>query len=206
MSVYSKLQTVQKLLNVPKDKRNEFGGFTYRNVESIYKTAKPLCEEVGIFLSMSDRVERVDEKLIYVVAVATAIDMESGEKWSVEGTARDALDKKGMDAAQVTGTASSYARKRALCGLFLIDDEVDTDSLNNNVTQGKHDVTQESGKRDMLLAQLETLCKGAGVDVNDFCQVIAKREPKDMPHDWLDKAVKTFPSLYSKYQGKVVGK
>ena len=206
MSVYSKLQTVQKLLNVPKDKRNEFGGFTYRNVESIYKTAKPLCEEVGIFLSMSDRVERVDEKLIYVVAVATAIDMETGEKWSVEGTARDALDKKGMDAAQVTGTASSYARKRALCGLFLIDDEVDTDSLNNNVTQEKRDVTQESGKRDVLLAQLETLCKGAGVDINSFCQVIAKREPKDMPHDWLDKAVKTFPNLYSKYQGKVVGK
>lgn len=205
MSIYTKLQTVQKLLNVPKDKKNEFGGFTYRNVESIYKAAKPLCEEVGVFLSVTDRVERIDEKLIYVVAVAVAVDMETGEKWSVEGTARDALDKKGMDAAQVTGTASSYARKRALCGLFLIDDEVDTDSLNNNITQENNNITQESGKRQNLIAQLDVLCKGAGVDLNDFCQVVAKRAPSDMPHAWLEKAVETFPSLYSKYQGKVVG-
>ena len=199
MSIYSKLQTVQKLLNVPKDKLNEFGGFTYRNVESIYKAAKPLCEEVGIFLSMSDRVERVDERLIYVVAVATVIDMETGEKWSVEGTARDALDKKGMDAAQVTGTASSYARKRALCGLFLIDDEVDTDSLNN-------DVTEESGKRDILLSQLGTLCQGAGVDINSFCQVLVKCGPQALSYDRLKKAVAEFPNMYAMYQGKVSGK
>lgn len=209
MSIYEKLQKIQKLLVVPKDQKNKTMGYSYRNVESIFAMAKPLCEEVGIFLSISDRIERIDERCIYVFAVATAVDMETGEKWSVEGAARDALEKKGTnDAAQITGAASSYARKRALCGLFLIDDEVDVDSIESDA-QGNNinnNITVDTQKRNNLISQLQTLCTGVGVDVNYFCQTIAKKNVLDMPYEWLEKAVSKFPETYIKFQEQMAQK
>ena len=123
---FQKLARVQSELNAPKDKKNSFGGYNYRNVESIYEAVKPLLLKEGLVLSITDEViERSDR--IYIKATATVTD--GFGTISASGYAREESVKKGMDVAQVTGSCSSYARKYALGGLFLIDDNKDIDSM-----------------------------------------------------------------------------
>lgn len=104
-------------LKVPKSRENKYGGFKYRSCEDILDSVKPLLGNYLLYLS--DSVETVGER-IYIKATATLTDGEN--ELSATGYAREALNKKGMDEAQVTGGASSYARKYALNGLFCIDD------------------------------------------------------------------------------------
>ena len=145
---------IQNRLNAPKSRRNDFGKYNYRNAEDILKAAKPLLKELGCVLLLSDEVKEVGNAYtfntqendsrsgkssasayngtrVYVVATVTIIN-SAGDKLSVQGMAREEVAKKGMDAAQITGAASSYARKYALNGLFAIDDGTDADTLNNN--------------------------------------------------------------------------
>lgn len=131
MGVYEKLAQVQGELNVPKENVNKFGGYNYRSCEDILEKAKPLCVSHGLLLTISDDIRMVSDR-IYVLATATVTDTESGEQVSVNGFAREPLDKKGSDASQITGAASSYARKYALNGLFCIDDTKDADALNTS--------------------------------------------------------------------------
>lgn len=123
---FQKLARVQSELNAPKDKKNSFGGYNYRNVESIYEAIKPLLLKEGLVLSITDEVIEISER-IYIKATATVTD--GFGSLSATGFAREAGMKKGMDEAQVTGSSSSYARKYALGGLFLIDDNKDIDSM-----------------------------------------------------------------------------
>lgn len=146
---------IQNRLNAPKSRRNNFGNYNYRSAEDILKAAKPLLKEQGCVLLLSDEVKEVglaytyntknskngqssesayNGTRIYVIATATIIN-SNGEKVSVQGMAREEVAKAGMDAAQITGAASSYARKYALNGLFAIDDGVDADSLHGVVQQ-----------------------------------------------------------------------
>lgn len=137
---------IQNLLNAPKSRRNDFGKYNYRSAEDILKAAKPLLKELGCVLLLSDEVKEVGSAYtyntqnkngasayqgtrVYVVATATIINSQ-GEKLSVQGMAREEVVKAGMDSAQITGAASSYARKYALNGLFAIDDGADADTLN----------------------------------------------------------------------------
>ena len=124
------LQKIQRKLNVPKSLFNSFGNFKYRSAEQIFEAVKPLLEEQKCFLTLSDEIIFVGDRF-YVKATAT-ITNSQGQSVSASALAREAQDKKGMDEAQVTGAASSYARKYALGGLFLIDDGQDPDSQDNS--------------------------------------------------------------------------
>lgn len=124
------LQKIQRKLNVPKSLVNKFGGFNYRNAEQILEAVKPLLEEQGCVITLADDVVLVGDRY-YVKATAT-ITNKNGQSVSTSALAREAHDKKGMDDAQITGAASSYARKYALGGLLLIDDGQDPDSEDNS--------------------------------------------------------------------------
>jgi len=127
MNVYEKLQHVQANLNVPKQQYNKFGQYYYRSCEEIQNAAKPLLEKVKAALIVDDDIVLIGDRY-YVMATATFIDCESGETVKNSAYAREEFEKKGMDASQLTGSTSSYARKYALNGLFSIDDSKDADS------------------------------------------------------------------------------
>lgn len=128
VTIYKKLLNIQKELNVPKGQYNEFGGYSYRNAEDILNAIKPLLwENECTAFFRKDVIEQVGDRY-YLVATFDFVDISTGEKITVEARAREEEKKKGMDASQITGAASSYARKYALNGIFLIDDAKDADA------------------------------------------------------------------------------
>ena len=134
------LIAIQSTLNAPKGQYNTFGKYKYRSCEDILGAVKPLLNKFGCTLTISDDVVMVGER-IYIKATAT-ITNSAGEKEVTIAFAREEEQKKGMDASQVTGAASSYARKYALNGLFAIDDTKDADTLNTSVQYTQHPVQQ----------------------------------------------------------------
>lgn len=120
---------LQNELKAPKSKYNSFGKYAYRSCEDILEAVKPLLAKHGLRLNISDQViyfGNGDQGRFYVKATTALTD---GESWlTSEGWAREEETKKGMDGSQITGTASSYARKYALNGLLLIDDTKDADT------------------------------------------------------------------------------
>ena len=134
--VYKKLLAVQSELKAPKNKKNTFGNYMYRSCEDILEALKPILKEHNSTVLLSDEIKVSECLWSYVVSTATFIDCETGESTSVRAMAREAEQKKGMDPSQSTGTASSYARKYALNGLFLIDDAVDPDSDSHQKISG----------------------------------------------------------------------
>ena len=127
MSISKKLLEIQIKLNAPKGQYNSFGKYKYRSCEDILEAVKPLLKEQKAVLLLTDEVVQIGERY-YIKANATLKDCETDEEISNEAVAREEQEKKGMDASQVTGTASSYARKYALNGLFCIDDANDADT------------------------------------------------------------------------------
>lgn len=120
-----KLILVQQELKAPKNKKNTFANYNYRSCEDILEAVKPLLSKHGLLMTISDSIELIGDRF-YVAATATITDGK--ETISSKAYARESLEKKGNDASQVTGTASSYARKYALNGLLLIDDTKDPDT------------------------------------------------------------------------------
>lgn len=127
MSVYEKLMKVQAELKAPKGQYNSFGKYKYRSCEDILEAVKPLNAKHGVVLTVGDEVVEISSRF-YVKATATLVDIESGEKVTNTALAREDDAKKGMDGSQITGTASSYARKYCLNGLYCIDDTKDADT------------------------------------------------------------------------------
>lgn len=123
------LAQIQKELKAPKGQFNKFGNYRYRSCEDILEAVKPIAAKHDGYVTLSDSIEEIGGR-VYVKATAT-LHSEDGES-SVAAYAREAESKKGMDDAQITGAASSYARKYALNGLFAIDDTKDADSTNTN--------------------------------------------------------------------------
>lgn len=132
----ARVLAAQNELKAPKNQYNSFGKYKYRSCEDILEAAKPVCLKYSIMLNLSDDVVCVGERY-YIKATATLYDTESEATISSAAFAREALDKKGMDDSQITGTASSYARKYALNGLFNIDDTKDADTDENALESGK---------------------------------------------------------------------
>lgn len=124
-----KLVKIQSELKAPKSQYNSFGKYKYRNCEDVLEAVKPLLAKYGCTLTISDNIDVVND-LVYVEAIATFSDGEN----SVHVSAQAGIDpnRKGMDIAQSFGSSSSYARKYALNGLFLIDDTKDADSTNTH--------------------------------------------------------------------------
>lgn len=147
-----KLVKIQSELKAPKAQRNNFGNYNYRSCEDILEAVKPLLKEYGLWLTLSDSVVNVGTHN-YIQTNATLSDGES--VITVTALAREAETKKGMDDAQITGAASSYARKYALNGLFAIDDTKDADTQDNRQAPAK----AQPAKVDPLAAAKDELNK-----------------------------------------------
>lgn len=128
-SIMQAIAQVQRSVVIPKGKYNEFGNFYYRSFEDIVAALKQPCEEAGISFFMSDEVVNIGERYYVKATVCVFFTDQPGEMFTVSAYAREAERKSGSDEAQLTGMASSYARKYALCGAFAIDGERDPDAL-----------------------------------------------------------------------------
>ena len=137
-----KLRYIQQNLKAPKNQVNKFGGYNYRSCEDILEAVKPLLDEQELILQLDDELVQVGERY-YVKSTARLYDGEE----IIENTAyaREEETKKGMDGSQITGASSSYARKYALNGLFLIDDVKDSDTT--NVGNMNDEPTEEDAKK-----------------------------------------------------------
>ena len=148
MDVYKKLMAVQAELKAPKGQYNSFGKYKYRSCEDILEAVKPILAKVGATLVVGDELLVMGERY-YIKATAKFMDSENGDSITNTAYAREEESKRGMDDSQITGTASSYARKYCLNGLFLIDDTKDADTDAYKVQQDKADqkqvVTQDNG-------------------------------------------------------------
>ena len=142
MGIYEKMQTIQNELNVPKGQFNKFGNYKYRSCEDILQALKPHLKNTGTVINISDEIIQVIDR-VYVQATVSLIDIETGEKIETKAAAREEPMKKGMDGSQITGSASSYARKYALNGLFGIDDTKDSDAMENPNNEAE---IQDTGK------------------------------------------------------------
>ena len=122
------LADIQAKIKAPKGQFNNFGKYKYRSCEDILEAVKPVINAEGLYVTLSDEVELIGDRY-YILATAT-LWRGTHKQASADAYAREAESKKGMDSAQVTASASSYARKLALCGLFALDDEKDADATN----------------------------------------------------------------------------
>ena len=136
MKIYEQLANVQHELKCNKSLYNSFGEYSYRSTELIMEAVKPLLFSNGLCLVITDSVELIGNRF-YIKATATIYNKE-GEQISTTAYAREEESKKKLDASQVTGSTSSYARKYALNGLLAIDDTKDADATNT------HGVTSDS--------------------------------------------------------------
>ena len=117
---------IQSELKAPKNLYNSFGGYKYRNAEGIMEAVKPLLKKYDCFMTISDEIRQVGQR--YYLYATVTLTNKDGKSISVTAAAKEDEHKKGLDGAQLTGSTSSYARKYALNGLFLIDDTKDPDT------------------------------------------------------------------------------
>lgn len=157
--VYEKLAKIQNELKVPKGRKNMFGAFKYRSCEDVLKAVKPLLKKYNCLILITDKIIELNSRF-YVEATATLVDCEDSTKVETQALAREEETKKGMDASQITGSASSYARKNALNGLLAIDDTKDADTEEPEPACTKEQV----GKMRELGVIEENVCKRYKVD------------------------------------------
>lgn len=200
--------SIQNELKAPKGQFNSFGRYKYRSCEDILEAVKPLLHKYSCSLNISDEVVMVGDRF-YIKAAAT-LRKDTGEVvLSSVAYAREDESKKGMDGAQVTGAASSYARKYALNGLFCIDDtkDADTDEYTKNTKPEKEPV--EKDKNLNLYIQLEKKASESKIDALSLMKYLKandKRLPKDvtyesLPEKYLEALIKNFDSISKKIKG-----
>lgn len=146
MTIFEKLATIQQELIAPKNQYNSFGKYNYRSCEDILEGLKPCMAKVKAAVTVSDEIVFIGDRY-YVKATATLHDAESDASVSNTAYAREEDSKKGMDASQVTGSTSSYARKYALNGLFCIDDVKDADSRDNRQKEAEEQKKVEAEQK-----------------------------------------------------------
>lgn len=182
----TRIASVQKALKAPKGQYNSFGKYHYRSCEDILEAAKPLCCDNGIVLTVSDELVLIGERY-YIKATATLHDTDSPIVVSNTAYARESADKKGMDECQITGTASSYARKYALNGLFCIDDTKDADTdeyMHQNSSNSRSTASKAAGKmKDTSTekpAQIAFKCSVCECDVKSIKKADGTVVPADV--------------------------
>ena len=195
-----KLVKIQTELKAPKNLYNSFGKYKYRNAEGICEAVKPFLKENGCVLLLADEIVAIGER-IYVKATAQIIDSETEDSYKVSAFAREPETKKGMDDSQITGTASSYSRKYALNGLFLLDDTKDADCNENHIESEerakKADKKAESAEAPKaqstpLQAKQKILydkCKTDNIDIKKLCMLYKKKNIVDLSETHLDNAL-----------------
>ena len=148
---------VQQKLKAPKDQYNSFGKYKYRSAESILEAVKPLLMEHELVMVLTDTIEQFGDRL-FLKATVTVTDGGEG-KVSTTALAEIATEKKGMDVSQITGTASSYARKYALNGMFLIDDTKDADTDEYQNQKANASLMETVGTKTLSAAKAKALQK-----------------------------------------------
>ena len=168
-NVSQKLMAIQTNIKAPKNLYNSFGKYKYRSAEGICEAVKPFLTSENASLLLTDEIVEVGGR-IYVKSTAILTDNDTGEYVSTSAYARESEDKKGMDDSQITGTASSYARKYALNGLFLLDDTKDADAGEHPNGKSKED-NFETRKLQPVLEELSrigytttSICKTYKID------------------------------------------
>lgn len=179
------LQKIQSELNAPKSMRNEFGNFNYRSCEGILEALKPLLKEHELAVTLSDEIVAVGDR-VYVQATAKLLS-KSGMIASVTAYAREPLAKKGMDDSQITGTASSYARKYALNGLFAIDDTKDADTNEVKKIADQVETIDLATQRDF-----HTKCHQLKMSVEKFCEAMGIEAIKELEVSRIPEAEARF--------------
>lgn len=187
MNVYEKLMNIQVELKAPKSQYNEFGKYYYRSCEDILEALKPLLKKYKVSLILSDEVVQIGDRY-YIQSTATLIDAEN-EVNPLTGQgiikaiayAREDEQKKGMDASQLTGSTSSYARKYALNGLFAIDDTKDSDATNKHDKEQPDKFKGNQGQlTDAQIKRLYAIAHSVNIDADTVRQHIRKRFNKDI--------------------------
>lgn len=179
MNVYEKLMQVQCKLKAPKNQFNSFGKYHYRSCEDILEGLKPMLLDVKATVILTDQIKQIGDRY-YLEATATFIDIESGEKVSVNSLAREDETKKGMDLAQVTGSVSSYARKYALNGLFCIDDNKDSDYVNTNESSKSNENKVQNGISEAQIKRLYAIAYGKGISKEKVKEQVLKQLNKEV--------------------------
>lgn len=184
---------IQKKLKAPKGQRNTFGNYNYRSAEDILEAVKPLCAEHGCQLTLSDAIELVGDR--YYVR-ATARIRTADETVEVTAYARESASKKGMDESQITGAASSYARKYALNGLFCIDDtkDADTDAYKHQQDSAPKRETPKLTKPE-IIDKIVALCDAKRLRVSDICKTVDVSDLAELPVERLEKCVGWIESM-----------
>lgn len=186
---------IQKKLKAPKNQYNKFGGYNYRNAEDILNAVKPLLAENNCYLMLSDSIENIGER--YYVKATAKLYNDEGQSIEVSALAREDESKKGMDGSQITGTASSYARKYALNGLFLIDDtkDADTDEYKKQTTRQPKKTAEELSqmKPDDKVTPggadfVRNLCKEVGSEERAVCDYFHVNNFEEMTVSEMEKA------------------
>ena len=161
MNINEKLTTIQKALKASKKEKNDFGGYMYRTIESIFEALKPLLEKEKVSLTLSDDIVQIGDRY-YIKATAKLFDSEGSVE--VSAYAREPITKKGTDESQITGAATTYARKYALTGMFLLDNsENDPDSEQYQKKIAKNTAKEEKSQDERIAAYQDFigLCKKA---------------------------------------------
>ena len=181
-AIVKSMATIQSSLKAPKGQTNKFGGYKYRSCEDILESVKPHLKKQGLVLTITDDIIEVGGR-VYVQAPAT-VHNDEGHSVSTTGFAREEENKKGMDASQITGSASSYARKYALNGLFCIDDTKDSDATNSHgrsapAKKAPAKKATASGLSDEEMEQLESYIRNSKNSLAAF-QAVDEKHGKRM--------------------------
>lgn len=205
MNIYEKLNKIQTELKAPKGQYNDFGKYKYRSCEDIFEAVKPLLEKYKLVLTTDDELQYIGDRY-YIKAIAKLIDIEQPYEEFDDckavncitniGYAREEETKKGMDGSQITGASSSYARKYALNGLFLIDDTKDSDTTNvgEEITKEMASTYKFGGKKHLGETILEVVEKdpnylqwyldnGKDNDVKIYIKLLTGMEPTPIPSE-----------------------
>lgn len=188
MSVYQKLLNIQSVLKCAKSQYNSFGKYNYRSCEDILEAAKPIVHGAQCVLTVSDEIVFVGDRF-YIKATATLVDCETGETVKNTAFAREEESKKGMDGSQITGTASSYARKYCLNGLFCLDDtkDADTNEYHNVVERKQKTAPKTEGKSKVEL--LKELVVRKGANISAMLQYFKVESVEELSASDLDRCI-----------------
>lgn len=210
MTIYEKLSAVQQELKAPKNRRNTFGKYNYRSCEDILEAVKPILAKHKATILITDDISEVGGK-VYIQATVRFVDLQvNGDMITVNAFARESVEKKGMDDAQITGTSSSYARKYALNGLFLIDDVKDPDSDEYKEEAEQKSKASAKKPKDSVLdeyvnaGQLETLnmlLKKAEITEDKFREIYNIATMPEFPANKYEDAVKKLEAAIKAKKG-----
>ena len=212
MSIFKKLLKIQSELNCPKNSYNKFGNYHYRSAEAILEAVKPICLKYNCAIFISDSIKQIGDRY-YVEAQATLVDTDVGieEFISTTALAREETEKKGMDASQITGAASSYARKYALNGLLAIDDAKDADGLEPDKptqkpvtpTSSAQYTQQENATKAITPAQRTRLfALGVEEDIRAVLKEYKIEHTTDIPMSKYDEICKKVEAMKNARDGK----